>query len=236
LTSGLENTLKKLSLTMIKTIFSPFQEKVFRSISKNNFVCQNFYFSGGTALAEFYLHHRSSEDFDFFTVKEIAYLDLRIQLEKVFQRRKIKTVQYRQGLSSKIFFLEKSNTPPLKMEFNYFPFKTLKKGKKAGNLKIDSLLDIAVNKLHAILTRGAARDFIDFYFIQKKEIYSLKFLLKQLKKKFIWQVDPLFLAGSFIKARSLKDYPKIVAPFSLKEFHSFFDHLAFDLKKTIVEK
>ncbi|MBU2592305.1 nucleotidyl transferase AbiEii/AbiGii toxin family protein [Patescibacteria group bacterium] len=189
-------------------------------------------------MAEFYLRHRLSEDFDFFTAKDISYFDLRTRLEKVFQETKIRTIQYRhrQGLSSKIFFLEKAKTSPIKMEFHYFPFKILKEGKKVDHLKIDSLLDITVNKLHAILTRAAARDFVDFYFIQKNRNFPLKLLLNGLKKKFTWQVDPLFLAGSFIKARSLKDYPKIIAPFSLKEFYSFFNGLALDLKKSVVEE
>ena len=221
---------------MHKTILSPFQQKVFQSIIKNDFICQHFYFSGGTALAEFYLHHRLSKDFDFFTTKDISYYDLRIQLEKIFQETKIKTIQYRQGLSSKIFFLEKTKTPPIKIEFNYFPFETLERGKKTNKLKIDSLLDITVNKLHAILTRAVARDFIDFYFIQKKENYPLELLSKKLKKKFIWQVDPLFLASCFSKAKSLKDYPKMILPFSSKDFYCFFDSLAANLKKDILTR
>ena len=34
---------------------------------------QQFFLTGGTALAEFYLHHRFSEDIDLFTLDEEAF-------------------------------------------------------------------------------------------------------------------------------------------------------------------
>ncbi|MFH1233514.1 MAG: nucleotidyl transferase AbiEii/AbiGii toxin family protein [Patescibacteria group bacterium] len=34
-------------------------------------MCSNFYLTGGTALAEFYLHHRLSEDLIFFPSKNL---------------------------------------------------------------------------------------------------------------------------------------------------------------------
>lgn len=38
-------------------------------IKKSEFLAKNFYLTGGTALAAFYLHHRYSEDLDFFSGK-----------------------------------------------------------------------------------------------------------------------------------------------------------------------
>ncbi|MFZ1019900.1 MAG: hypothetical protein WAN61_02835 [Minisyncoccia bacterium] len=48
-----------------------------------------------------------------------------------------------------IFFLELENDF-IKTEFTYFPFPVIEKGENIGNLKIDSLLDIAVNKVFTI--------------------------------------------------------------------------------------
>lgn len=55
---------------MTKTILSDNQNKILEAISNDNAICQIFYLTGGTALAEYYLRHRLSEDLDFFSEKE----------------------------------------------------------------------------------------------------------------------------------------------------------------------
>ncbi|MCX6791217.1 MAG: nucleotidyl transferase AbiEii/AbiGii toxin family protein [Candidatus Gribaldobacteria bacterium] len=54
-----------------KAILSENQQKVLEIISQSKDICQNFYLTGGTALAEFYLQHRFSEDLDFFSENEV---------------------------------------------------------------------------------------------------------------------------------------------------------------------
>lgn len=48
-------------------ILSDKQESFLREVAKNPSLSRNFYLTGGTALAGFYLHHRYSEDLDFFS-------------------------------------------------------------------------------------------------------------------------------------------------------------------------
>lgn len=50
------------------------------------------------------------------------------------------------------------------MDFNYYPFPRIEKGMKYKNIEVDSILDIAVNKVHTIVMKPWARDFIDIYF------------------------------------------------------------------------
>ncbi len=211
---------------MAETILTRFQEEILTSLSNNKFVYLNFYLGGGTALAEFYLKHRLSEDLDFFTTKELSFADVRINLEKSFQKIGITSLEYREEASAKLFFLRKGKREVIKTDFNYFPFKRLKKGTIFNKIEVDSLLDIAVNKLHLILTRSNARDFVDFFFIQKRENYPLDFLLKKLEKKFSWKVDPIFLGSRFLKIIDLKDYPKMRKKFRQKKLIDYFSLLA----------
>ena len=51
---------------MAKTILTERQRQLLNLLSQESYIQQNFYLSGGTALAEYYLHHRLSEDLDFF--------------------------------------------------------------------------------------------------------------------------------------------------------------------------
>ncbi|MDI6883230.1 MAG: nucleotidyl transferase AbiEii/AbiGii toxin family protein [Patescibacteria group bacterium] len=50
-----------------KSILTLHQREILELISKEEYFIQRFYLAGGTALAEFYLKHRISEDLDFFT-------------------------------------------------------------------------------------------------------------------------------------------------------------------------
>jgi len=51
------------------SILSVNQKNILLLLSKEQVISHNFYLSGGTALAEFYLQHRWSEDLDFFSEK-----------------------------------------------------------------------------------------------------------------------------------------------------------------------
>lgn len=57
---------------MAKKILSSQQQLLLDLISEQKDITNNFYLSGGTALAEYYLHHRLSEDLDFFTFEEVG--------------------------------------------------------------------------------------------------------------------------------------------------------------------
>lgn len=218
---------------MIKSIFTPFQKGIFKIISQNNFVTKNFYFSGGTALSEFYLKHRYSEDFDFFTAKKISYEKIKKFLESDIKKNKVQIVDYQMEEGADIFFLKKKNKEIIKIQFCYYPFKIIKNPVEVGLLKVDSLLDITVNKLDTIITRGLARDFVDFYFIQKEKNYSLKYLLNCIRKKFFWPVDPLFFASSLIKVKEVSDYPKMIRSYSKEKMIKYFLDLAKGQKKNI---
>ncbi|MBI4037050.1 nucleotidyl transferase AbiEii/AbiGii toxin family protein [Candidatus Daviesbacteria bacterium] len=43
------------------------QRSILEEIGRDEFLGAGFYFSGGTALSSVYLHHRISEDLDFFS-------------------------------------------------------------------------------------------------------------------------------------------------------------------------
>lgn len=50
---------------MAKTILTNKQQILLNLISRQKDLISSFYLSDGTALSEYYLHHRLSEDLDF---------------------------------------------------------------------------------------------------------------------------------------------------------------------------
>lgn len=50
-----------------KTILKPIHHRFLEAINQKSYITKNYYWTGGTVLSEFYLHHRDSEDIDLFT-------------------------------------------------------------------------------------------------------------------------------------------------------------------------
>ncbi|MBI4692016.1 MAG: hypothetical protein HY773_01030 [Candidatus Terrybacteria bacterium] len=88
------------------------------------------------------------------------------------------------GTPLSAFYLFFNKTNFLKVDFNYYPFPRIEKGMKYKNIIIDSIYDIAVNKVHTISMKARARDFIDVYFIIKEKGYTFEKLLIDAKAKF----------------------------------------------------
>ncbi|HLA25850.1 MAG TPA: nucleotidyl transferase AbiEii/AbiGii toxin family protein, partial [Patescibacteria group bacterium] len=204
-------------------------------ICREPYFVKNFYFTGGTPLAAFYLFHRLSEDIDLFSEEEIDILSIRTFIGAVRKKLKIKQIDYRQYYGLHTFQLYFSRTNILKVDFNYYPFPRIEKGSKYNGLTVDSILDIAVNKVHTIAMKSRARDFIDIYFIIRKMGYDFNDLVKEAKVKFDWHIDPIQLGSRLFQASEATDFPRMLVKISNKEWRDFFIHEAEKLKKQIIK-
>ena len=219
-----------------KSILSKNQKDILAIISKDKLICDNFYLTGGTALAEFYLHHRLSEDLDFFSENEFDPQGISIFLEKIKSIAKIKKVEYQQSFNRNLFFLDMHGGDKIKMEFTYFPFERIEKKEKTGDLYIDSLLDIAVNKVFTIYQKPRSRDFIDLYFIlQKDKSLSLDDLVKKAQIKFGNYIDPIQLGSQYMKVKELKDFPNMLIDIKENIWQDFFINEAKKLSSKVIK-
>lgn len=206
----------------MSSILSKNQKDILTLLSNDKGIVDAFYLTGGTALAEFYLEHRLSEDLDFFSEQEFDPLFITSMLKKIQNQAGIKKVSYEQSFNRNLFFLELENDT-IKTEFTYFPFTRIDTKKKFGDLYIDSLLDIAVNKIFTIYQKPRSRDFIDLYFILKQEkSWKIDELVKKTQIKFDNYIDPLQLSSQFVKVEILKDYPHMIKKIDEKEWQGFF--------------
>jgi len=202
-------------------------------VLKEPYLLKRFYWTGGTVLAEFYLHHRESEDIDLFSENQEIHLpSINKFIGIAGTKLHAKKIVHRQflGLHTYIFTL---STIQLKVDFNYYPFPRIEKGRKWKGLEIDSLLDITVNKLHTISTKARERDFVDLYFILKNENWNLKELIILAKSKFDWHIDPIQLGQTFTQVVALKDVPKMLVPFDREDMERCFLKEAKKLAKDI---
>lgn len=216
-----------------ETILNTNQQRILQLISQNQIICDNFYLTGGTALAEFYLCHRFSEDLDFFSEQEFDPSEIFSFLKSIQKSASIKKIDLEQSFNRNLFFLHLSGGDIVKTEFTFFPFPRIEKKKHQNKLFIDSLVDIAVNKIFTIYQKPRARDFIDLYFIIKQEGWAIEELVKKAKIKFDWHIDPIQLGSRFLQAITVKDYPRLIKEINHKMWQAFFIEEAKKIEKKI---
>lgn len=219
---------------MAKTVLNSFQQETL-TIFKTSVLAKKFYLSGGTALAEFYLHHRISEDLDFFTQEELDLEELKKFINLIAKKTKITQVEYQHGFGLYTFFLRDKNQK-YKIDFGQYPFGPIEKLRNFNGILVESLYDIAVNKAHIIAFRPRLRDFIDLYIIlQQKSEWTFQELLKQSFEKFEMTVDPLELGQNLLEVRNLVDMPLMIKKVDIEAVKNFFLQEAKTLEKKILK-
>lgn len=214
-------------------ILTPKQQIIWDEVKSSNFIKQNFYFTGGTALSAVYLHHRESEDLDFFSPEMFDTLPVLNLMNEWSHKHKFKiTLQELEVV--RIFLLEFQDKEKLKVDFGYYPYKRVKKGEVLDAVEVDSLLDIAVNKLQTIHQRSDAKDFIDLYFLLKD--FTVWDLMEGVRVKFRMELDPYIVAADCLKVRNFENLPQMLVPFELKNLQSFYEDLAKKLGMSVVKE
>ena len=221
---------------MGKTTLSSKQSHFLELVASEPAIVRKYYFTGGTALAEFHLHHRKSEDIDLFCeTDEVNPVVIEAFLKKTSPKLGVTRIKKNQMLGLVSYKLVYNDGEELKVDFNYYPFLRILRGKKYKNLEVDSLQDIAANKMHTIFMKPRSRDFIDLYFILKVAKYDLNGVILDAKAKFDWHIDPIGLSSQFMKVGEVGDLPKMLVPFNQHEMEEFFLGLAKELKKEIFQ-
>ncbi|OGG26900.1 hypothetical protein A2960_01995 [Candidatus Gottesmanbacteria bacterium RIFCSPLOWO2_01_FULL_39_12b] len=219
---------------MGKSILNDFQKEVIVIFCKT-VLAKKFYLAGGTALSEFYLQHRKSEDLDFFTEEELDIKELERFVDFIGKKISLEKVEFQHGFGLyTYFFYPKNETVKHKIDFGQYPFPLIEKPKRFAGLQVEVLYDIAVDKAHIVSVRPRLRDFVDLYFIfQEKKEWNLKGLLQKAYEKFGIKVDPLQLGENLFQVKNLEDMPFMLKDFDRQTMENFFLTEARKLEKGI---
>lgn len=220
---------------MPNTIILTKTQQLFLELLGKESFSKKFYLSGGTALAGFYIPYRFSEDLDFFSEEEVQVDEIIAFLRSIKDKLGFEEMDFNSSFNRNLFFLKFTNET-LKLEFTYYPFKQLDNSREEFGVKIDSIEDIAVNKLFTIYQTPRSRDFMDLYMIIKKYGFEIDNLISKAKIKFDWHVDPIKLGTQFHLVTELKDYPKLIEQLNEEEWQDFFKKEAKNLRQEIIEK
>lgn len=227
---------------MPDSILTALQRRVLTSLFQDDLGQRGYYLTGGTALAEFYLHHRHSDDLDFFTRKQGP-------LEKDFQRLLDfipslgLTIQSKNPKSTEhlVLFVQATGShDTLKIEFARDVPARMAQPTVHEGITVDSFEDIATNKICAILSRQPSepKDFYDLYFILKESPFTLDYLISRAREKEALldsEEGVLILAANLLTVQNINLLrelePRIVKPISAQQLRDFLYPLAVELSR-----
>ena len=193
---------------------------------------REFYLTGGTALSAFYLQHRYSEDLDFFTEKSLNTQEIDALMQMWAEKHHFTfTSEFREVVH--VFYLTFQNQQVLKVDFAQYPYKRLQQGEKVNDVTIDSLTDIAANKLLTITQRSAVKDFVDLYFLLER--YTVWDLFQGVRIKFRRELEPFMIASDLLRVEQFDYLPKMIKPLTLQELKAFFRKKAKEIGLKAVE-
>jgi predicted nucleotidyltransferase component of viral defense system len=138
----------------------------------------SFFFSGGAALAAFYLNHRRSHDLDLF-VTDIESLEaLDEQVRRVCAEHDWLVIDVRSSPGFRRFIVRDQDDETIVDLVHETVAQIVDPASKPkfGVVRVDALEDLVANKLCALLGRGDVKDLADLYYLSKAGVDVLDHL------------------------------------------------------------
>jgi predicted nucleotidyltransferase component of viral defense system len=202
-------------------LLTPLQRRLIREIGQSP-LREEFFLTGGTALAALYLHHRYSVDLDLFTENPTAVAQVPPTMHEIASRLGLE-VTFTRTLGT---FLEAFVTSPdgERVEFDFAqdsPYR-LEPIRLDPDLDfwVDNPTDIACNKLSALFDRAEPKDFVDVFFVIH-ELLPFDRLVALARRKHLG-MDDYWLAMALAQVEQVEVLPRMVKPVSVDELKAFF--------------
>lgn len=155
----------------------------------------DFYLVGGTALA-LQIGHRLSVDFDFFSHEPLPEGLLK-KVKRVFEGRQL-SVTYSAPEQLNLVI------DGVKVTFFNYPYQIIYPFASYKEIKLASVLEIALMKSFSIGKRLSYKDYIDWYFMLTGNHVSLSEVIEGTKKKFGADFNDRLFLGQLV---SMEDIP-----------------------------
>ncbi len=201
-------------------------------------ITERYYFTGGTALAECYLHHRYSKGLDFFTSHSVDDTPLDVFFSRITPVVGITNIEKRKHFQMIFYEVTFGDQLTLRIDFVEMDYPQIERGTqyKDTQLRVDSVFDIALNKFRAISDRATARDFVDLYAILTTQDIFLDQVLMRMYDKYapFTYDDALNNIERLVSILDIvSDYPVMLVPFDRQSMVDFFLAEARKLEKKI---
>jgi hypothetical protein len=209
-------------------VLTPLQAKVLILLFDNGIGARGYYFTGGSALAEFYLQHRYSDDLDLFTRSARGIKEDYTHFKQILTSQNFEIISSDEEAEFVRFSIQSSDekSVPLKVELARDAKVQMSSPTLSGKIIVDSFEDIAVNKICAILGREPPepKDFVDLFFILQESAFTLDYLVERAKEKeaaFDREDGVLFFAINLMRVKEFRLLPRMIKPLVLDDLQSF---------------
>jgi len=169
-----------------QNILYPLQDRILKLISP---LPVDFYLTGGTVLSRVYLHHRYSDDLDFFANN---INDFKNQVDRVIKAFRAMSVSFEVALAdesyARIFIHEGKFSIKIDL-INDVSFRSGQAGATSLFIRTDNIYNILSNKLTA-LSRYAAKDVVDIVYISENQSFDWENVFQDANEKDVW-VNPI---------------------------------------------
>jgi len=213
-------------------VLTSYQTQILKTFFASN-LGRQFFLTGGTALAAFYLGHRQSQDLDFFTLQDFDSLELEKIVGKMavevsgMVKTKVKTSDYtevyleneKEGWVQRLDFIKEQPV--------VFGERTVVDG-----VIVDNLENVASNKILTIYGRLEPKDYLDLYFILKETGLDFDQLFEKTKRKDTG-LHEFYFANVIADVADLKHFPKTLKTFDREKMVDFYLKLSERMFKKI---
>lgn len=187
---------------------------------------KSFYLTGGTALDRKYYHHRQSDDLDLFTNAKSFDLTPLVRAIRFFSQSQKWQIEHQissPNYQQYIFRVPDGETLKIDVVADVpVHFGTLE---SLDAVPIDSLINIATNKIAALFSRTESKDYIDLYWILKHELFDLRDLVAKSKLKDLG-LNELYLAEACRQVSAISTFPRTDPEIDREELLTFYHKLA----------
>ncbi len=209
-------------------VLYPAQDKILNAIGE--VFGDAFYLTGGTALSRFYFHHRLSEDLDLFTETENIKTAIP-RIVKTLESLGYEVVVKAMSVTFGRLFVSLEGGEKLKIDLVAdYP---LEKPKAVRNFYVDTINNIAVNKIVAFEDRAELKDLVDLYFLVKDGGINLEDILELADRKRVpvpyeelLAINSIGLTGSVLLLKEVE----------AKDLENFLEELKRTLEKNVKKK
>lgn len=206
-------------------ILHPHQVKILSLFFSTPFA-KTFFFTGGTALSAFYLAHRESQDLDFFSLEPFDTLALRTTMQEIVDQTKSEmTLHIRSQTFNEIFLENRKESWRQKIDIVQEQPKHFGKIIKIDSIPVDSIENIATNKILTVFGRLEPKDYIDLFviFTQTDLSFDKMFELAKLKDT---GLSEFYFANTIMDADKFETLPDMKIPFDKNKFMRFYEDLS----------
>ena len=197
---------------------------------------QTFFLTGGTALTAFYFAHRDSKDFDFFSIEPFNFRlidDLIANIAKKMTA--IISVKVATNTYKEIYLENKKKGWQQRIDIVREQPGHFGKIATVDNIRVDSLKNIATNKILTLFSRLEPKDYIDFYLILTKSKLNFNQLFKMAKEKDTGLFE-FYFANSISSIEKIETWPELKIQFDRQAMITFYKDLARKLLLSIKPK